>query len=326
MGGCLLGWERERARERERAKRGKWRRVEGGRKLGSREGLSISLCSTGVFKYHHRVWLRHEGWESSADQRLFKQLSLALSFCIFFFPTVVLWLRWVADSLVPLDGFETMKGEISPTEMLITHTIMKTNSLIFLQWCCLPFCCSFAVFSLSNVEIQLEMHNTLYVSKFDVGVFMGENAHSWSSLNNGYLSFTDSLPSWRSKMCFFQYDKGYCRNFVHIAEDKSHKIWIWLFNLPIAVYCDTRFLVIGNRFIKVETTVEMRKWKLHAAYKYVLCVFVGVSAGIRSAEDNSHWPGSWPTERHRLHHHLRSVSHNQSDIHSTERGIDHFLS
>lgn len=51
-----------------------------------------------------------------------------------------------------------------------------------------------------------------------------------------------------------------------------------------------------------------------------------VSAGIRGEEDNGHRPGSGPTERDRLHHHLRSGSHNQFDIHGTERGIDHSLS
>lgn len=49
---------------------------------------------------------------------------------------------------------------------------------------------------------------------------------------------------------------------------------------------------------------------------FALCV----SAGIRGEEDNGHRPGFRPAERDRLHHHLRSESHNQFDIHSTEGG------
>lgn len=49
---------------------------------------------------------------------------------------------------------------------------------------------------------------------------------------------------------------------------------------------------------------------------FALCV----SAGIRGEEDNGHRPGFRPAERDRLHHHLRSESHNQFDIHSTDGG------
>lgn len=51
----------------------------------------------------------------------------------------------------------------------------------------------------------------------------------------------------------------------------------------------------------------------------VLCVCVCVSTGIWSPEDNSNRPGPWATKRHWLHNRLRSESHDQSDIHSTER-------
>lgn len=49
---------------------------------------------------------------------------------------------------------------------------------------------------------------------------------------------------------------------------------------------------------------------------FALCV----SAGIRGEEDNGHRPGLRPAERDRLHHHLRSESHNQFDIHGIEGG------
>ena len=64
-------------------------------------------------------------------------------------------------------------------------------------------------------------------------------------------------------------------------------------------------------------------WTFHA--DLLFCVCVCVSAGIWSPEDNSHRPGPWPTKRHRLHNRLRSESHNQSDIHSTEKEINHIL-
>ena len=118
MRGAELGGEVREPRRRE------------GRKLGSREGLSISHCSTGVFKYHHRVWLRHGGWESSADQRLFKQLSL-LSFSIFVSSTVKLWFCLVRDSLAQLESFETMKGERNPNEKLIITLHKEKNVTVW---------------------------------------------------------------------------------------------------------------------------------------------------------------------------------------------------
>lgn len=125
-------------------------RRRGGRKLESREGLTISHCSTGVFKYHHRVWLRHEGWESSVDQRLFKQLSLSFFFCFFSFSSrhiVVL----LGCGLIGAERFKTMKKEINKkkkkhsrhthnenliwSNLLLLFDVWKYSFIFFIGWC-----------------------------------------------------------------------------------------------------------------------------------------------------------------------------------------------
>lgn len=133
----VRGLKGVRGRDGEGKKEGKWE---------VREGLSFSHYGTGVFKYHHRVWLRHESWESSVDQRLFKWLFLFLFHFFFFsFSTVTLFFFFLAaESLAQRGSFETMKGEINPNEMLITHLKKKVCHLpaeMLFDFCCgiLPF-------------------------------------------------------------------------------------------------------------------------------------------------------------------------------------------
>lgn len=179
------------------------RRRRGGRKLESREGLTISHCSTGVFKYQHRVWLRHEGWESSVDR-----LSFSLSFfsIFFFFPTVILWFCQATDSslLLLLESFETHENRNKP-QSNAKNTLRKHKDLICVPWC--PFYCFFLFIWKYNVLLKFVGEKCKFM------VFPG-----WSV----YLSGKYCVSEFIFKNEHLLYSKYHLLNFVRAAEDKRH--------------------------------------------------------------------------------------------------------
>lgn len=184
-----------------------------GRKLERREGLTISHCSTGVFKYHHRVWLRHEGWESSVDQRLFKQLSLSFLFLFFFFNchTVVLssWTLTAATG-----EFWNNEKRNKALEMLKTHSIIANKYLNCVLWWSLPVCFGFAVFAAKK--------HSSFVFWHLVGVFLGEK-HLLTIFTRWYVSDWGMLsPSWSSVYRFDWFIPILKTKNIFLQCDKSH--------------------------------------------------------------------------------------------------------
>lgn len=122
---------------------GWWERAREGRKLESREGLSIPHCSTGVFKHQHHVWLRHEGWGSSVDQMLLQRLSFSLSLLVFFSQLSSCGFVRATDSPL-LESSETMKTEINTNQMQKETTLQIHKDLSFFPILLLTVssCCS----------------------------------------------------------------------------------------------------------------------------------------------------------------------------------------